>query len=207
MHVDEGMAVSFDAVMDAPGDEDAAERMFELANASRVRFSARKGRELCIRQDPSNSTTGGCVWETAYLLALWAAKQLQPKLDRAGPPLRCLEVGAGCGLLGISLAASGADVLVTETPSAMPNLEHNVANNRPTGRGSLAAAALHWGDAAHLAAVRELGPYDVLLGTDVVYVEAMVRPLLHTLWSCAGSECAAGPRWHEGPPSICLPPH
>ena len=56
-------------------------------------------------------------------------------------------------MLGISLAAAGASVVVTETAAAMPNLEHNVARNAPTSGngGACAAATLHWGDAAHTA--------------------------------------------------------
>ena len=28
----------------------------------------------------ANQTTGGCVWETSYLLALWALRELEPRL-------------------------------------------------------------------------------------------------------------------------------
>jgi len=187
--------VSYDLVMQADGEEDTSERMFELANAPRVRFTvpviAGAG-EVIIRQDPANETTGGCVWETSYLLAQWAIRELEPRLKAAArgggsTRVRCLEVGAGCGLLGLSLAAAGADVVLTETASAMPNLEHNVRENPPpTSRGgSSSTQTLHWGDEAHVASARARGPFDLLLGTDVVYVEAMVVPLMETLWSCA----------------------
>lgn len=185
--------VSFNVVMSAEGEEDAAERLFELANASHVRFMTVGQHEVSIRQDPANVTTGGCVWETAYLLAQWAMRELEPRLEaharRSGPAVRCLEVGAGCGLLGISLADAGADVLLTETAAAMPNLEHNVAANPPQRirGGSSATATLHWGDPAHIASAVARGPFDVLVGTDVVYVEEMVVPLLRTLWRCAGA--------------------
>ena len=182
-------AVSFDEVMAADGEEDASERLFELANASHVRFrvpSASAALELCIRQDPSNETTGGCIWETSYLLSQWAIQQLENQL-RARRPLRCLEVGAGCGLFGLSLAAVGANVVLTETTSAMPNLEYNVEHNPPPPGlgGSTAVVPLTWGDASHVTAARALGPFDLICGTDVVYVVALVSPLLETLWTCA----------------------
>ena len=182
--------VSFDDVMEADGEEDAAERMFELANASTVSFRALPGVHISIRQDPANSTTGGCIWETSYLLARWALRELEPRLSATvagdGSKLRVLELGSGCGLLGISLGCAGAHVLLTETAEAMDNLIHNVeANHPPTHRGgSTASALLHWGNEDHIDKARMHGPFDLCLGTDVVYVTSMVRPLLWTLWRC-----------------------
>ena len=180
--------VSFDAVMAADGEDDAGERLFELANASHVRFlvPGGAGDSIVVRQDPSNQTTGGCVWETSYLLAQWAHRELSARMRESS--VRILEVGAGCGLLGLSLAAAGARVLLTETAEAMSNLEHNVGQNPPRAArgGAVATATLHWGDAEHMAQAAARGPFDLLLGTDVVYHEALVAPLLETLWNCAG---------------------
>ena len=81
-------------------EEDASERLFELANAVHVNFSVPNGPVICVRQDPANTTTGGCVWETSYLMALYALRELEPRLrarSRGGTPVRCLEVGAGYG--------------------------------------------------------------------------------------------------------------
>eukprot|EP00966_Prymnesium_polylepis_P015212 351757-Prymnesium_polylepis.1 len=68
--------LSYDAVMGAAGDDDTSTRLFELANARSVSFST-PGGQVSIRQDPSNTTTGGCVWETAYLLAQWIQRQVE----------------------------------------------------------------------------------------------------------------------------------
>tara|TARA_B110001452_G_scaffold179507_1_gene150669 strand:- start:2573 stop:3493 length:921 start_codon:yes stop_codon:yes gene_type:complete len=180
------LVLRYDEVM-AAGD-DSATALFELANATHVVFRV-GGRELTIQQDPSVVGTGGCVWETAYLMAQW----LQPRLDelqRDGLPLRCLEVGAGCGLLGVALAHAGCDVLLTEQESAMANLSANVAANAPpeASGGACAAASLSWIDDGELEAVAARGPWQVLVGTDVVYKAELVRPLLRTLWRCADSE-------------------
>ena len=126
-------SLSFHDVMSATGDDDISTRLFELANARAVTFATAAGSKVSVQQDPSNTTTGGCVWETAYLLAQWIELQLEsgsePWCTRwkahargSGPAVRCLEVGAGCGLLGIVLAHSGGDVLLTETGDAMSNL-------------------------------------------------------------------------------------
>ncbi|KAL1524024.1 hypothetical protein AB1Y20_018938 [Prymnesium parvum] len=191
------MALCFHSVMSAAGDEDAASRLFELANAPAVAFRTAGGAEVSIRQDPANSTTGGCVWETAYLLAQWVEREIESGRGRwgrrwkahlcgTGPAVRCLEVGAGCGLLGVALAHAGGDVTLTETADAMRNLEWNVEHNPlpPTCRGSVAARRLHWGDPADIQAAVSNGPFDLLLGTDVIYCASLVEPLLQTLQQC-----------------------
>ncbi|THY30917.1 VPS28-domain-containing protein [Aureobasidium pullulans] len=59
-----------------------------------------------------------------------------------------LELGAGTGLVGIAAAAVlGAQVLLTDLPEIVPNLERNIASNEETidsRNGSAQAAMLDW---------------------------------------------------------------
>ncbi|TIA77256.1 VPS28-domain-containing protein [Aureobasidium pullulans] len=59
-----------------------------------------------------------------------------------------LELGAGTGLVGIAAAAVlGAQVLLTDLPEILPNLERNIASNKETiesRNGSAQAAMLDW---------------------------------------------------------------
>ncbi|CAD0088118.1 unnamed protein product, partial [Aureobasidium vineae] len=59
-----------------------------------------------------------------------------------------LELGAGTGLVGIAAAAVlGANVLLTDLPEIVPNLERNIASNRDmieSRNGSARAAMLDW---------------------------------------------------------------
>lgn len=171
-----------------------ATRLFELANLEAVSFVASSGRTLVVRQDPAIPHTGGCVWETAYLMALWAHAELEPRAKLAaqrGEPLRVLEVGAGCGFVGLALAHMGCRVLLTEQPGVLANLEENVRRNNPRALGlrggECGAARLRWGDAEDLAALRG-ETFDLIIGTDVVYCPELVSPLLRTLWACCDSE-------------------
>jgi hypothetical protein len=179
----------YDEVMAA--NDDSATALFELANASHVVFGV-GGRDLTIQQDPSVVGTGGCVWETSYLMALWLRPHLAARRQAAQRRQRLLEVGAGCGLLGLAAAHEGCDCLLTEQPSAMANLRANVeanppppATNRPRDGGAARAAELSWTSASDVAAAAAAGPWDVLCGTDVVYKAELVAPLLEALRRCA----------------------
>lgn len=180
------------------GDDDdtLAERLFEMANQERVQFPAARPGDapLVVRQDASIPHTGGCVWETCVLLMLYARARWQQRAQQAasgGARLRCLEVGAGCGLLSLALSRMGFDVTATEQPGVLENLQHNIERDSaraPKDAGACRAVRLRWGDADDIAAL--LGSdcsearFDLIVGTDVVYKLELVEPLLHTLRKC-----------------------
>ena len=171
--------------------DDSATALFELANATHVVFGV-GGHDLTIQQDPAVVGTGGCVWETSYLMAQWLRPQLEARQATLGRRQRLLEVGAGCGLLGIAAAHNGCEVLLTEQASAMANLRANVEANPPPGGGGTSggtarALELSWTSAADVATAAASGPWDVLTGTDVVYKAELVAPLLDALRRCATS--------------------
>ena len=73
----------------------------------------------------------------------------------------------------------------------MDNLQRNVeANPVADDRYPCRAAALDWTNDAEVAAVAARGPWDVILGTDVIFRLDLVAPLLRTLWRCAHDETA-----------------
>ena len=100
---------------------------------------------ILVRQNPTvESCTGGIVWETSFLLATF--------LETTGLPprkSRILEVGAGCGMLGLVLASHGLRVTLTETTAAMDVLRgnvthaHNIAVAKAAG-GTARARLLRW---------------------------------------------------------------
>ena len=179
--VDVKEALRFDDLFkSASSSDEVAEKLFELANASHVIFGVAK-HDITIRQDPSVANTGGCVWDTAFVLARW----MQPRLGdwrMSGGRLKCLEIGAGCGLLGIALGHLGCDVIVTEQSSAMSNLTHNVNANPCKKGGTVVAQQLTWGDANEIAAISGSATnINLIVGTDVIYNVEHVEPLLQTL--------------------------
>ena len=118
--------------------DDASEAFFELANAASIAVTVpgESDVDVTILQDPANTTTGGCVWETAYVLAEWAywrlpvftAVDLRGRLRRP----RCLELGAGCGLIGMLAANWAKRVDITDgDEEEVALIGTNVAQHAP----------------------------------------------------------------------------
>lgn len=157
------------------------------------------GLRLQIHQtcDPS-SRTSGTVWDGAVLLSRFLERH--PTLVRSK---RVLELGAGCGLVGLTTAALGArNVCLTDLEDCLKRLERNVRENRSMllGRGDgcccccerIECCVCDWHDPprdlwAPTPSVEDEGEtnrnsnWDVILAADCVWMEELVEPFLNTL--------------------------
>ncbi|KAH9608277.1 hypothetical protein KSS87_000329 [Heliosperma pusillum] len=106
---------------------------------------------------------------------------------------RVIELGAGCGVAGFGMAMLGCDVITTDQKEVVPLLQRNVKRNISTvmqangnldSFGSIKVAELDWGNNDHLQAVDP--PFDYVIGTDVVYAEHLLDPLLQTICALSG---------------------
>ena len=179
---------------------------------------------ITVRQNGSvKEHTGGIVWETSYLLASYLLERYRgdnqqqkrkpactaatgSSNSRPSPPLgKVLEIGSGCGMLGLVLGASGlsSSVVLTECSEVMDDLRSNVQRNIDAEGNSLSkdvvsAQLLRWdcleediagfddiqNDAKNdLKESLHLRPhsFDTIVGTDVVFSPTLVRPLLACL--------------------------
>lgn len=101
-------------------------------------------------------------------------------------PLRVLELGSGCGLLGIGLAATCEDVEVVvtdpalgvnftdlESGSTLDWLRANVELNRDAVGSRCSAAKLEWGNDEDIEKLLDtytpFGGFDLLVGSDLLY--------------------------------------
>jgi predicted nicotinamide N-methyase len=96
---------------------------------------------------------------------------------------RVLELGAGCGLVGIVAATLGArEVCLTDLPYALPLLTENIMANQHQFHNAdedcrVTCTTCDW---FHPSAVHNT-TVDVILVADCVWLEELVDPLLHTL--------------------------
>ena len=92
-------------------------------------------RSLRLLEDPTGHYGGSCGSGTV----LWpAAVALIELLDQEVPKsclnVRSLELGAGCGAVGLFLNVhKGCEVWLTERPENLPLLARNVRENAPEG--------------------------------------------------------------------------
>ncbi|XP_058076606.1 uncharacterized protein LOC131225159 isoform X3 [Magnolia sinica] len=106
---------------------------------------------------------------------------------------RAIELGAGCGLAGFGLALLGCNLVSTDQIEVLPLLMRNIERNtsrikqsNPNSAlfGSIEVAELDWGNPDHIKAVGP--PFDYIIGTDIVYAEHLLEPLLKTIVALSG---------------------
>jgi len=125
--------------------------------------------------------TGALLWDSAVLLAAYLVSRSANALANR----RCIELGAGLGLVGLVAASLGCHATLTDRDEVLPLLIHGVAAN---GLGSNThVAALEWGVDLDSAAQRLGAPFDLILMSDVVYEASLATVLVDTIAALAGS--------------------
>ena len=166
--------------------------------------SAEHAREAKASAD--GSCTASTVWDAGIVLATCvyqrhrsAAAAAEEDAEAVPRRSRCLDLGSGTGIVGLAAAASGgfSRVVLTDLPSVVPLLERNVASNRERFGGSdgsgtettacgVEAVPMRWDDAAEVRRVSSLGPFELIVGGDLLYRPQVVEPLLVALDALVG---------------------
>ncbi|XP_028808139.1 protein N-lysine methyltransferase METTL21A [Neltuma alba] len=151
------------------------------------------GHELQFSQDPNSKHLGTTVWDASLVFVKFLEKNCRKgKFSPAKlKGKRVIELGAGCGVSGFGMALLGCDVVLTDQKEVLPILQRNVERNisrvmqqNPDLFGSIKVSELQWGDSDQIRAVNP--PFDFIIGTDVVYVEHLLEPLLQTIVALSG---------------------
>lgn len=89
---------------------------------------------------------------------------------------RCIELGAGVGLVSLVAALRGGSVIATDRIDNMGLLEQNVSNN--SFAGDVRTCAHAWGEDL-VGSLME--PFDLVIAAEVIYDERLFPPLIASL--------------------------
>jgi len=147
-----------------------------------------------VRERGLTRSVSGMVWHSALALARWISREetlawTRARFFREGERRRCLEIGGGTMIAGMTFAVQCGeswDVVMTDAaPDAVKNARYNVerldANLKRAGLARRATTAtLDWNDddAFHEENARS---FDVVLGSDVVHEEHMAGGVFRAL--------------------------
>eukprot|EP00931_Biecheleriopsis_adriatica_P009691 TRINITY_DN110768_c0_g1_i1.p1 TRINITY_DN110768_c0_g1~~TRINITY_DN110768_c0_g1_i1.p1 ORF type:complete len:229 (-),score=42.03 TRINITY_DN110768_c0_g1_i1:346-1032(-) len=117
--------------------------------------------------------TGYSIWTTAPIMASYLERNHSSELFEVGAKGRCLELGAGMGLVGMAAAVLWpmSEVVLTDLPALMPAMEASLALN---ALPNLFCASYAWGAPPPPAA-------DFVLASDVLWREEQVQSFLQAL--------------------------
>lgn len=121
--------------------------------------------------------TAWCVWDGSIVLV----RYLEATVDILSKGLsRIVELGAGTGMAGICTAVLFPNVCIclTDIHEALPSLHHNVALNKALVGERVSVEACDWTNPNDTVVK---APWDVVIATDVVWLEELVEPFVDTL--------------------------
>eukprot|EP00252_Welwitschia_mirabilis_P012532 TRINITY_DN2763_c0_g1_i1.p1 TRINITY_DN2763_c0_g1~~TRINITY_DN2763_c0_g1_i1.p1 ORF type:complete len:386 (-),score=70.68 TRINITY_DN2763_c0_g1_i1:210-1292(-) len=170
---------------------------YNSPHTSLIQFEA-FGELLQFSQDPNSKHLGTTIWDASMVFVKFLEKncrkgQFHPSKLKGK---RVIELGAGCGLAGFGMALLGCNVVATDQIDVLPLLMRNVERNtsrikqsnmenpNSVSLGCVEVVELDWGNQEQIAALGP--PFDFIIGTDIVYVEHLLDPLLKTILSLAG---------------------
>jgi predicted nicotinamide N-methyase len=147
--------------------------------------------DIVINENMNLPHSGARVWSSSQVLSKYLERHRR-KLRVRG---KVLELGAGCGMNGIMMSKLGCEMVVfTDLACMLEHLRLNVdlnllVNNRATTRlentgRRYAVRELDWNNEQQMKQIKEeFGPnFDFIIGSDVVYQEEFIEPLLATLF-------------------------
>lgn len=148
--------------------------------------------ELKGYHDDSEQTwnsTGLTLWRSSHHLCQYLVSESEMLQDTSTNDLRILEVGSGlgrCGLLAHHLSHENATTILSDGDTdTLKQLRQNVKSNTKDDEGNISCKQLLWGE-KHAKDYLSQQPeeeskFDIILGSDLIYVQQVIRPLFETV--------------------------
>lgn len=152
---------------------------------------------LHLSQQSDTQNHGTTVWDSAKLLAFYLFDTIHKPVFKNGQvqnTKRCLELGSGCGLSGLTMASLGFETLLTDLPEVVdcvliPNcdaamndihdwwyrLHHTSEHIQPP---KIAVQSLDWLSIDYNVPT---DPFHYILASDCIYEIELVEPLLECI--------------------------
>lgn len=136
------------------------------------------------------NSTGLKLWRSSHYLCQYLVNEEAEVLgDENNTNLRVLEVGSGlgrCGLLAHSLSHDNATTVLTDGDTdTLKQLRHNVSKNTSAGDDTITCQQLLWGEQHAKDYLSQQSDekkhFDLILGSDLIYVQSVIRPLFETV--------------------------
>eukprot|EP00128_Syssomonas_multiformis_P006231 Colp12_sorted_trinity150504_noHs@13658 len=139
--------------------------------------------EVSLSQDSETGDHSSTVWDSAKCLFKYMESEIFAKPKPLG---RAIELGSGCGLVGICCAVLSqkegfSEIVMTDRPEAIQRLTSNILKNEDLiGRKvKVRSEVLFWGNDEHIKNVDP--PFDFVLVTDCVYAIELIGILVDTI--------------------------
>lgn len=146
---------------------------FQVAGMQLSFVEADQFTEAMIEAGTPLPPPGAFIWDAGVVLAAMLGD------DPAIAGKRIVELGSGTGIAGLSAAAAGAHVVLTDRSAGMALLEANIALN---GLDDIAVASeLLWGSTLDANEIKSHGSFDVICGSDLLYEPSNFDNLLKSL--------------------------
>ncbi|KAG9415893.1 hypothetical protein AC1031_000275 [Aphanomyces cochlioides] len=124
--------------------------------------------------------TGLTIWDGSVVLAKYLESTSNPSHNVQGK--RVLELGAGTGLVGLAAAFCGAsEVTITDLAYTLENVDANIrANAEALSTSIVSTHELDW-FAKDIPDSLRVQTVDILVGSDIVWVEDLIPPLVDSI--------------------------
>ncbi|RMZ82028.1 hypothetical protein DV737_g2297, partial [Chaetothyriales sp. CBS 132003] len=157
--------------------EPLVERRLTMPNGSALRVLEETGDS--IARHIWDASLGFLRFFAQVLSTTETSSELQQMLSRKPKrPLRVIELGAGCGIVGIAFAQLvKSDVLLTDLDDALDILNSNIRLAAPAAGSRLEAMVLDWSERLASTSTQ----YDLILVSDCIYNPDSSVHLVETL--------------------------